>query len=92
MIFGQLSNSDSLIVVFEAYRAEQYHLGVEHNPIAKTTLAYVNQNRDCRIFEDFAFYIMKEACEKRVTNILEIPENKYAFNSTTIPLCLATFP
>lgn len=24
-----------------------------------------NQNRDYGIFEDFAFYIMKEACEKR---------------------------
>ena len=39
-------------------------------PIAKATFAYANQNRDYRIFEDFAFYIMKEACEKRVTNIL----------------------
>ena len=37
-------------------------------------------------------YIMKGACEKRATNILEIPGKKYAFNSTTIPLYLATFP
>ena len=51
-----------------------------------------NQNRDYRIFEDFAVYIMKEVCEKRATNILNIPENKYAFDSTTIPLCLAIFP
>lgn len=35
---------------------------------------------------------MKEASEKRVTNILDIPGRKYAFDSTTIPLCLATFP
>ena len=42
-------------------------------------------NRDYRIFEDFAFYMMKEACEKRTTNILDIPEKKYAFDSTTIP-------
>ena len=35
---------------------------------------------------------MNEACEKRATNILEISGNKYAFDSTTIPLCLATFP
>ena len=49
-------------------------------------------NRDYRIFEDFAFYMMKEACEKRTTNILDIPGKKYAFDSTTIPLCLATFP
>ena len=36
--------------------------------------------------------MMKEACEKRTTNILEISGKKYAFDSTTIPLCLATFP
>lgn len=36
--------------------------------------------------------MMKEACEKRETNILNIPVKKYAFDSTTIPLCLATFP
>lgn len=48
-------------------------------PIAKTTLASANQNRDYRIFEDFAFYMMKEACEKRATNLLDIPGKKYAF-------------
>ena len=88
MMFGQLSNCESLrdiIVAFVAHRAKQYHLGLGRNPIAKATLAYANQNRDYRIFEDFAFYTMKEACEKRATNILEIPGRKYAFDSTTIP-------
>ena len=68
MMFGQLSNRESLrdlIVAFEAHRAKQYHLGLGREPIAKTTLASANQNRDYRIFEDFAFYMMKEACEKR---------------------------
>lgn len=60
--------------------------------IAKTTLASANQNRDNKIFEDFAFYMMKETCEKRATNLLNIQGKKYAFDSTTIPLCLATFP
>jgi len=95
MMFGQLSNRESLrdlIVAFEAHRAKQYHLGLGREPIAKTTLATANQNRDYRIFEDFAFYMMKEACEKRTTNILDISGKKYAFDSTTIPLCLATFP
>lgn len=94
-MFGQLSNRESLrdlIVAFEAHRAKQYHLGLGREPIAKTTLASANQNRDYRIFEDFAFYMMKEACEKRTTNILDIPGKKYAFDSTTIPLCLVTFP
>jgi len=65
MMFGQMSNHESLrdlIVAFEAHRFKQYHLGLERNPIAKTT-----PPMQIRIFEDFAFYIMKEACEKRAT-------------------------
>lgn len=95
MMFGQLSNHESLrdlIIALEAHQGKRYHLGLGREPIAKTTLASANQNRDYRIFEDFAFYMMKEACEKRITNILDIPGRKYAFDSTTIPLCLATFP
>lgn len=95
MMFGQLCNRESLrdlITVLEAHKSKQYHLGLGDEPIAKTTLATANQNRDYRIFEDFAFYMMKEACEKRSTNIMEIPGRKFAFDSTTIPLCLATFP
>ena len=76
MMFGQLSNRESLrdlIVAFEAHRAKQYHLGLGREPIAKTTLASANQNRDYRIFEDFAFFMMKEACEKRTTyEVLQI--------------------
>ena len=95
MMFGQLSNRESLrdlIVALEAHQGKHYHLGLGREPIAKTTLATANQNRDYRIFEDFAFYMMKEACEKRTSKILDIPVKKYAFDSTTIPLCLATFP
>ena len=65
MMFGQLSNRESLrdlIVALEAHRAKQYHLGLGRNTIVKATLAYANQTRDYRIFEDFAFYMMKEAC------------------------------
>lgn len=35
-----------------------YHLGIGRNPIAKTTFASANQNRDYRIFEDFAFFML----------------------------------
>ena len=94
MMFGQLSNRESLrdlIVAFEAHRAKQYHLGLGRKPIAKTTFASANQNRDYRIFEDFAFYIMEQARKKRVTDIFKLKGNVYAFDSTTIPLCLSVF-
>ena len=47
MMFGQLSNRESLrdlIVAFEAHRAKQYHLGLGRNPIAKATLAYATES------------------------------------------------
>lgn len=67
MMFGQLSNRESLrdlIVAFEAHRAKQYHLGLGRKPIAKATFASANQNRDYRIFEDFAFHMMEQARRK----------------------------
>ena len=45
MMFGQLSNRESLrdlLVIFEANRAKQYHLGLGCEPIAKTTIATAN--------------------------------------------------
>jgi len=81
-----------LIVAFEAHRAKQYHLGLGRKPIAKTTFASANQNRDYRIFEDFAFYMMEQARKKRVTDIFKLKGNVYAFDSTTIDLCLSLFP
>lgn len=61
LMFGQLSNRESLrdlIVALEAHRSKCYHLGLGSKPIAKTTFATANQNRDYRIFEEFAFYMM----------------------------------
>lgn len=69
MMFGQLSNRESLrdlIVALEAHQGKRYHLGLGREPIAKTTFTSANQNRDYRIFEDFAFYMMKEACESEL--------------------------
>lgn len=88
MKFGQLSNRESLrdvVVALEAHHSKCKFLGIGSKPIAKTTLASANQNRDYRSFEDFAFHMLKEACEKRSTNLLDIPGKKYAFDSTTIP-------
>ena len=94
LMFGQLSNRESLrdlIVALEAHQPKCYHLGLGRKPIAKTTLATANQNRDFRIFEEFAFYMMTQAREKRATDIFKLGGKVYAFDSTTIPLCLSVF-
>ncbi len=94
MMFGQLTNRESLrdvVVALEAHSSKCYHLGMGRKPIAKTTFASANQNRDYRIFEDFAFYMMEQARKKRATDIFKLKGNVYAFDSTTIPLCLSVF-
>lgn len=94
LMFGQLSNRESLrdlIVALEAHQSKCYHLGLGRKPIAKITLATANQNRDYRIFEDFAFYMMEQARRKRATDIFKLGGKVYAFDSTTIPLCLSVF-
>lgn len=93
MIFGQLSNRVSLrdlIVALDAHRSKCYHLGVG-KLVTKTTLARANQDRDCRIFEDFAYHMISEAQRKRATDIFKLGGNAYAFDSTTIELCLSVF-
>ena len=94
LMFGQLCNRESLrdvIVALEAHRSKCFHLGLGRKPIAKTTLATANQNRDYRIFEEFAFYMMAQAKEKRAADIFKLGGKVYAFDSTTIPLCLSVF-
>ena len=94
LMFGQLCNRESLrdlIVALEAHQSKSFHLGLGRKPIAKTTLATANQNRDYRIFEDFAFYMMAQARQKRAEDIFMLRGKVYAFDSTTIPLCLSVF-
>lgn len=94
LMFGQLSNRESLrdvIVALEAHHTKCYHLGIGRNPIAKTTFASANQNRDYRIFENFAFFMMEQARKKQATDIFKLKGHVYAFDSTTIPLCLSIF-
>ena len=94
LMFGQLSNRESLsdlIVALEAHQSKCYHLGLGRNHIAKATFATANQTRDYRIFEEFAFYMMDQARSKRAVDIFKLKGKVYAFDSTTIPLCLSVF-
>lgn len=94
LMFGQLSNRESLrdlIIAIEAHRSKCYHLGLGREMVRKTTLATANQNRDYRIFEEFAFFMMDQTKAKRATDIFNLGGHVYAFDSTTIPLCLSIF-
>ncbi len=93
LMFGQLSNRESLrdlIVALDAHHSKCYHLGMGKN-VSKSSLARANQYRDYRIFEEFAYFLVNEAREKRATDIFKLNGNVYAFDSTTIDLCLSVF-
>lgn len=93
LMFGQLSHRMSLrdlIVALDAHHSKCYHLGVGKN-VSKSSLARANQDRDYHIFEDYAYYLVSEARRKPTTDIFKLGGNVYAFDSTTIDLCLAVF-
>ena len=93
MMFGQLSNRESLrdlIIGLEAHRSKCYHLGMGRN-VSRSSLARANQERDHRIFEEYAYFLLNEARQKRKIDIFKLEGNVYAFDSTTIDLCLAVF-
>lgn len=94
LMFGQLCNRESLcdlIVALNAHQEKCYHLGVGKH-VTRSNLTKANENRDYRIFEDFAFHMISEARKKRVNDIFKLNGNVYAFDSTTIDLCLKLFP
>ena len=93
MIFGQLSSRDSLrdlIIVIEAHQSKSYHLGFGKN-VTRSNLSKANENRNYKIFEDFANHLILIAQEKNSKNSFEIKGNIYAFDSSTIDLCLSVF-
>lgn len=93
LMFGQLCNRESLrdlIVALDAHRSKCYHLGMGKN-VSKSSLARANQDRDYRIFEEYAYLLVNEARTKRKTDIFNLGGNVYAFDSTTIDLCLSVF-
>ena len=93
MIFGQLSSRDSLrdlIIVIEAHQSKSYHLGFGKN-VTRSNLSKANENRNYKIFEDFANHLILIAQEKNHNDSFEIKGNIYAFDSSTIDLCLSVF-
>lgn len=93
MMFGQLSNRDSLrdlISTISAHSTKSYHLGFGKN-VTRSNLAKVNERREPRIFEEFAYHMIGIARKKRINKDFEIAGKVFAFDSTTIDLCLSIF-
>ena len=94
MLYAQASDKQSLRDIQNSVAAQGsklYHIGLPEG-VKRSTLSDANKNRSCAVFENL-FYAMLDRC-KDIT-----PKHKfrfknplYAFDATTIDLCLEAFP
>ncbi len=96
MIFGQLSNRDSLsdlITCLQSQQNKSYHLGMGKGT-SKANLAKANERRDYRIYESFAAVLVVQARQLAKSNEsfdLPIDAPVYAIDATVVDLCLNVF-
>ena len=96
MVFAQMTSRDGLRDIATCLNAKSdtlYHLGFTE-PVAKSTLADANENRDWRIWEDLAKSLMRKARPLYAGEDLgiDLDDTIYALDSTTIDLSLTLFP
>jgi hypothetical protein len=94
--FGQLTHRESLrdiVSCLQAHQSKLYHLGLSKG-ISRSTLADANEQRDWRIYADFAQILIQKARFLYASSVLEgldLTNTFYALDSTTIDLCLDVF-
>lgn len=96
MAFAQLSYRESLRDIeacLRAMRTKLYHMGIRGG-ISRNNLAHANEIRNWRIWADFAQVLIHTARHLYADDPfgVELDQTVYAFDSTTIDLCLSLFP
>ena len=100
MAFAQLTHRESLRDIetcLGVMRPKLYHMGFRCGTVSRTTLAHANETRDARIYQDFAGALIATARTLYADDDLglelgTLTHTVYAFDATTIDLCLALFP
>ena len=96
MMFAQLTYRDSLrdaVVCLKAQGRKLYHCGFRGS-VRRSTLADANELRDWRIYADLANALIAKARQLYINEPIAVAldQTVYAFDSTTIDLCLSLFP
>jgi len=96
LAFAQLTFRESLRDIETCLRALEpklYHAGFRGR-VSRSTLADASRTHDWRIYADFAQVLIGRARKLYVHEPLAVDLNEtvYAFDSTTIDLCLSLFP
>jgi hypothetical protein len=96
MAFAQLTYRESLRDIEACLRAQPgklYHMGIKSG-VSRSTLADANENRDWRIYADFAQSLIAMARRLYAQEPfgVDLKDTVYALDSSTIDLCLSVFP
>ncbi len=96
MAFAQLTYRESLRDIETCLRAmntKLYHAGIRGR-VSRSTLADANEARDWRIYADFAQVLIAMARKLYAHDEfgVSLDQTAYAFDSSTIDLCLSLFP
>jgi len=96
MAFAQLTYRESLRDIeccLRAMKEKLYHMGIR-GKISRSTLADANENRDWRIYCDFAQILIHHARQLYSNDDfgLQLQETVYALDASIIDLCLSVFP
>ena len=97
MAFAQLTYRESLRDIEVNLRAQAkrlYHMGFRCQTISRNTLANANATRPWQIYADFAQHLIGMARPLYVNEPLgvDLDATVYAFDATTIDLCLSVYP
>jgi hypothetical protein len=96
LAYAQMSGRESLRDIetcLNSHQEKLYHIGFRGD-VSRTTLADANERRDWRIFQDFGQILIgiAQSLYKSDAIAIELKQPLYAFDSTTIDLCLSLFP
>lgn len=96
MAFAQLTYREGLRGIEACLRAQKnklYHMGIR-TKVSRSTLADANEQRDWRIYADFAQALIKIARPLYAKEELglDLDNTVYALDASTIDLCLSVFP
>lgn len=96
LAYAELSGRESLRDIetcLNSHYEKLYHIGFR-GKISRSTLADADESRDYRIFQDFGYVLIGMAQRLYKDEALEVDLKQplYAFDSTTIDLCLSLFP
>lgn len=96
LAFAQLTYREGLRDIETCLRTHRpllYHMGFR-GPVSRNNLSNANRQRDWRIYADFARVLIAQArsCYQHDPFAVELEDTVYAFDSTTVDLCLSLFP